>query len=89
MFYLVVTIVCQIPASLNLVRIWLVAAIEIRDLDTEVKSRSLSNYSFYARKVQLGWSTVSGGITVCWNVVKGKYTGICRAISIWNHTDSV
>jgi len=26
--------VCQIPTSVNLVRIWLVAAIEIRDLDT-------------------------------------------------------
>jgi len=56
-------IVCQIPASLNLVRIWLVAASEIRDLGTEVNSRSFLKYSVFARKVQLGWSTVSGGIT--------------------------
>ena len=40
------------------------AAIEIRDLDTEVKSRSLLNDNVFARKAQLGWSTVSGGITV-------------------------
>jgi len=57
-------IVCQISASLNLDRLWLVGAIEIRDQDTEVNSRSLLNYSFFARKVQLGWSTVSGGITL-------------------------
>jgi len=83
-------IVCQIPTSLNLVRMCLVAATEIRDQDREVHSISLSNSSFYARKVQLGWSSVSGGIIVCcWNVVKGMYTGICRAILIWNHTDSV
>jgi len=56
-------IVCQMPTSLNLVRISLVAAIEIRDLATEVNSRCLLKYSVFARKVQLGWSTVSGGIT--------------------------
>jgi len=36
-----------------------VAAIEIRDLDTNFNNRSLLNYSVFARKVQLGWSTVS------------------------------
>jgi len=40
-----------------------VAAIEIRDLDTEADNRSLLNYSVFVRKLKLGWSTVSGGIT--------------------------
>jgi len=56
-------IVCQIPTSLNLVRIWLVAVIEIRDLDTEVNSQSLLNYSVFTRKVQLGSGSVSGDST--------------------------
>ena len=39
-------------------------SIEIRDFGADVNSRSPLNYSVLTRHVQLGQSTISGGITV-------------------------
>jgi len=41
-----------------------VAATEIGDQDVEVISQSFLIYSALASRIQLSWSTVSGGITL-------------------------
>ena len=39
-------------------------SIEIRDFGADVNSRGPLNYGVFTRQVQLGQSTISGGITV-------------------------
>ena len=56
--------VCQISDSLNLVVSLAGGSIEISDFGAEVNNHTLLNYSVFTRQVQLGQSTISGGITI-------------------------
>jgi len=56
--------VCQVPAGLNLVGIWLVTALKLGTSLLTLIVAALLNYSAFTRQVQLGRSTASRGITI-------------------------